>query len=308
MQAHLHPRVILLGAALLVALLGLAACQVDGPPPPGKSPSIIETPLRSWQARVSGIRWIAYSPTNADPNTGVEPPLDSLREDLTVLWNAGFTGLVTYGASGIVGREVPSLAGQLGFTGLLMGVWDPSSKEEMRAAVSAASNSLVLGYVVGNEGLNKRYDMLTLTSTMAALRKASDKPVTTTEEIDDYLDADLLALGDWVFPNAHPYFHNQTEPHLAVLWTSTTFVEVSRRSGRFVLLKEVGLPTAGAAGLSEENQRAYYRELADTPTRFVHFEAFDMTWKTLLPVEPHWGLFRSDRTPKLVVSAPTAIP
>jgi len=31
-----------------------------------------------------------------------------------------------------------------------------------------------------------------------------------------YADEDLLALGDWVFPNVHPYFHNRLEPETAL--------------------------------------------------------------------------------------------
>src|SRR5207249_4221348 len=59
-----------------------------------------------------------------------------------------------------------------------------------------------------------------------------------------------------------------------------------------------GLPTAGAAGLDEEVQAAFFScvEKADLP--FVFFEAFDQPWKTALPVEPHWGLFRADGMPK----------
>ncbi len=33
---------------------------------------------------------------------------------------------------------------------------------------------------------------------------------------------------------------------------------------------------------------------------FAYFEAFDQSWKDHLPIEPHWGLFASDRTPKPV--------
>jgi hypothetical protein len=98
----------------------------------------------------------------------------------------------------------------------------------------------------------------------------------------------------------HPYFHNQLDPELAVRWTQAAYDDFRRRTERFVLFKEVGLPTAGDPGavLSEATQAAYYRELAKVDVLFVYFEAFDQPWKTHLPVEPHWGLFRSDRTPK----------
>ena len=41
-------------------------------------------------------------------------------------------------------------------------------------------------------------------------------------------------------------------------------------------------------------------KLAKSKIKFVYFEAFDLPWKTKAPVEPHWGFFRSDRTPKLI--------
>lgn len=296
---------LLLGACLAV-LLGFAACGTGAPVSPTASATAsatVDPRLSAWESTVAALRWVAYSPTNANPDAGLEPTEASLREDLTVLRSAGFTGLVTYGSTGIVGRRLPYLAEELGFRGLLVGVWDPGNGDELASATAVAASPVVLGYVVGNEGLDQRYTLSEVTSAMDALRRAAGKPVTTTEQIDDYRDADLLAAGDWVFPNAHPYFQNLTDPHLAADWTSREFDDLSRRAGRFVLFKEVGLPTAGADGLSEESQRDYYQALALTPTRFVYFEAFDMTWKTHLPVEPHWGLFRSDRTPKLLAAS-----
>jgi exo-beta-1,3-glucanase (GH17 family) len=258
------------------------------------------------QVTLPALRWIAYSPTNADPNRSIEPTIDSIEKDLLVLREAGFTGLVTYSASGIVGRELPRLAQAAGFQGLIVGVWDVANQDEMAAAAASSLNPIVLGFCVGNEGLHKRYDMSQLRSAISKLKSSTAKPVTTTEEIDDYVDEELLAVGDWVFPNAHPYFHGQTEPDLAVRWTDAAFTDLERRAGaRFVMFKEVGLPTAGdtTGDLSEENQRDYYQELAKTEVRFVYFEAFDMEWKTTLPIEPHWGLFRSDRSPKLLASS-----
>ncbi len=251
---------------------------------------------------MSSIRWVAYSPTNADPNKGIEATRESIQQDLATLLQAGFTGLVTYSSSGILGQDLPQLAQEQGFEGLILGIWDPNSQEELSAAKAASQNPVVLGYCVGNEGLQKRYDLSTLTLAIHDLKEATGKPVTTTEEIDDYLDETLLAIGDWVFPNAHPYFHNQLNPTTAVSWTEAAYEDVVRRAGRFVVFKEVGLPTAGDAKgqLSEENQKQYYLGLMRTKVKFVFFEAFDQTWKTTLPIEPYWGIFKADRSPKLL--------
>ncbi len=248
------------------------------------------------------LEWIAYSPTNADPNQGMEPTVDSIRDDLAVLREVGFTGLVTYSSTGVVGSDLPQLAEEAGFQGLIVGIWDLENEEEIAAAKASSESPIVLGYSVGNEGLHERYEMSELRNVIEDVRSSTGKPATTTEQVDDYYtEEDLLSIGDWVFPNAHPYFHSVTDPDLAVTWTEAAFDDLaSLTAGQALVFKEVGLPTGGDTGgqLSEEGQKQYYLGLAVTDVDFVYFEAFDMTWKTTLPVEPHWGLFRFDRTPK----------
>lgn len=253
-----------------------------------------------WEQQVSRIVWVAYSPPSADPGKREEATPEEIRKDLAALRKAGFNGLVTYGSTGVMGRELPALALAQGFEGLIIGVWDPSSVEEVSAARAAAKSPLVLGYCVGNEGLGRRYQLPALSAVIRDLREATGKPVTTTEIVEKYSDESVLRLGDWVFPNAHPYFHSQLEPEAAVRWTESAYEDLGKRSGRFILFKEVGLPTAGDSQgrLSEAAQEQYYSALRRTGVRFVYFEAFDQPWKTELPVEPHWGLFNADRTPK----------
>jgi exo-beta-1,3-glucanase (GH17 family) len=205
---------------------------------------------------------------------------------------------------GVSGGELPRLAQEQGFTGLIIGIWDPTNQAEIEAAKTAAQYPIVMGYCVGNEGIHKRYEIPDLIKTIKDMKKATGKPVTTTEEIDDYVDEELLNIGDWIFPNSHPYFHNLLDPNLAVDWTKAAYQDMTRRAGnRFVLFKEVGMPTAGdkEGSLSEETQARYYQGLAKTGVKFVYFEAFDQPWKNSLPIEPHWGLFYSNRTPKQVI-------
>ena len=242
-----------------------------------------------------------YSPPLANPNKGIEPTVQAMRADIALLRQAGFTGLVTYGSSGAQGKYLPQLAQGAGFKGLILGIWNPSDQQEIKQAEAAASLPIVLGYCVGNEGLHQRYELDTLSSAIKSVRRSTGKPVTTAEEIDDYPSDGLLRLGDWVFPNAHPYFHGQKDPEAAVRWTQAAWDDIVRRSGRFVLFKEVGLPTSGdpQGRSSEESQSTYYSLLSKTNVKFVYFEAYDQPWKNQLPVEPHWGLFRSDRSPKL---------
>jgi exo-beta-1,3-glucanase (GH17 family) len=255
-----------------------------------------------WQAKIAGIKWVDYSPPSANPDQGREATADAIRQDLQALRQANFTGLVTYGSAGMLGKPLLGLAHDLGFEGVILGVWDPKSKGEIAAAKEAAKSPIVLGVCVGNEGLmEKRYTRDDLAEAIRDIREATKKPVTTTETVDRY-DDHMLRLGDWVFPNAHPYFSNVFEPKAAVAWTRARFREMKDRTKQMVMFKEVGLPTDGDKQhfVSEEAQCAYYDELATTMIRFAYFEAFDLPWKTRLLVEPHWGIFHADRAAKIL--------
>jgi exo-beta-1,3-glucanase (GH17 family) len=258
----------------------------------------------AWAKQLTDLTWVDYSPTMADPDNGVEPSIDSMTQDLVLLRKAHFTGLVTYSSAGNLGRELPRIAKVQGFQAIIIGVWDPNSKAEVNAAIAAAADPIVLGICVGNEGLDKkRYDFATLRNVVLQIRTATRKPVTTTEITEQYSNKELTELGDWVFPNAHPYFHKKLDPDEAANWTATAYRTMRKQTTRPLMLKEVGLPTAGDAGelLSESAQDRYYSKLKGmTDIRFVYFEAFDQYWKKHLPVEPHWGLFKIDRTPKLL--------
>jgi len=247
---------------------------------------LVATTSQSWEQKITQIVWVGYFPLTADPNQDTEATPEAIWEDLQVLRQAGFTGLVTYGALGIMGREFAEIAEAAGFEGLLMGVWDPNNTEELAATQAASDIAIVLGFCIGNEGLHRRYQLPELMDAMQHLRDVTGKPVTTTEELHDYADADFRLVGDWLFPNVHPYFSNVLNPERAVLWTQGAFKHLTKKNDKFVLFKEVGLPTAGDADekLSEANQKTYYVQLAETDVRFVYFEAFDQPWKTHLPI------------------------
>jgi exo-beta-1,3-glucanase (GH17 family) len=222
-----------------------------------------------------------------------------IREDLRILYEAGFRGVVTYSAGGVL-AEVPRLARETGFEGIVIGVWAPGDAEEIGAALQ--TDTYVDGYVVGNEGLYfNRYDLDTLERAVAELKERTGKPVTTTEVLSLYFkEPRLLELGDWTFPNTHPYWQGITDPFDAVTWTEDTFDELETRSnGKPVVLKEVGLPTEGAPRLSQNQQALYYTLLRESPVSFIYFEAFDQFWKSEDGVGPFWGLFDKDRSPKV---------
>ena len=258
-----------------------------------------------WIAKVNRIKWVTYSSPN--PNTGpgfYQPSPETIRNDLLTLKKAGFTGLVSYSSIGVMGKDFPSIAQEVGFKGVIMGIWDPTNESELDNAKYASSLPVILGYTIGNEGLYRSRDRYTLSELCYAisdLRASTSRPATTSEQSDDFDDhPQLYLVGDWLFPNAHPYWHATKYAENAVQWEVGKYREFTEESGRFVFFKEVGLPTRGAFGLSETNHDLYYRGLEKTDVHFVYFEGFDQPSKDHNSVEPHWGIFRSDQSPKLL--------
>lgn len=303
--------------AALAGLMLARASQIPAPPRPPQDPAQTAAILAAlppdcsrpananWVARVNRIRWVAYSSPNLDPDEGFHPPsAEAIYRDLLTLKKAKFTGLVTYGSAGIMGREFLDIAQAVGFNGVIMGIWNPRNRDELDNARAASELPIVLGYTIGNEGLygsRAPYTLPELCTAIAGLRRDAGKPVTTSEEIDDYTDhPELLSVGDWIFPNAHPYWHSTKYARKAVQWEQAQYRAMLARTDLLVLFKEVGLPTSGAFGLSEANHDLYYRELAATDVRFVYFEAFDQPSKNNSSVEPNWGIFRAGRAPKLL--------
>jgi hypothetical protein len=170
--------------------------------------------------------------------------------------------------------------------------------------MNAASLPIVLGYNIGNEGLSERrdrYSLADLCSTITSLRAGTGKPVATSEDIDTYYRRpELLQAGDWVFAIAHPYWHWTKYPLDAVRWELDQYAALQKRTDRFIFFKEVGLPSGGASGLSEASQDLFYRGLSQTDVQFAYFEGFDQPTKAYTSVEPHWGIFNANLSPKLL--------
>ncbi len=310
----------ILAVVLLFGGFVIAGCYSTTPAPQLMVP--ISTATQSlpatWSSSFIQLCWVAYSPTHFDPTTSpIQYPTEAdVSEDLRVLRQSGFTGLVTYGSNyqnpdkPDQMLDIAALAQDEGFIGMVVGVWDPANNLELKSAEQVNNNKIVVGYSVGNEGLDERYTLDVLKSAMERLRQSTGKPVSTTEQVHDYYEnSPLWTISDWIFPNAHPYFSGIHDPKEAVDWTVKVFSTLARVSNKTLIFKEVGLPSDGDVDLSEANQAEYYQLLRDTQVKYVVFEAFNAPWKHLgqpnsdgiylLPdPEPYWGIFTSGRMPK----------
>ena len=252
---------------------------------------------REFLDKVSNLKWIAYAPTNFDPQKKIFPSIDSIKKDLETLREYGFNGLVTYGSDDSLGY-IPEIAKEVGFSGVIMGIWIIDSPQEIANAID--SKEYVDGYCIGNEGLDVRYDIESLRAAISSLKKLTNKPVATTEQINYYAKADVYELGDWIFPNIHPFLNSVRDPAKAAQWIKGHYWILKKHCplDRAVLFKEVGFPTSGGNSASTSNQMKFFIAMQKLNIPFVYFEAFDQPWKRYLPVEPYWGLFKPNRKPK----------
>lgn len=252
--------------------------------------------------KIGTLKWVAYAPTNFNPIRAIFPDEESVRKDLELLYDYGFRGLVTYGSDGMLAR-VPEIARSVGFSGIIMGVWDIDSREEITSATMASP--FVDGYCLGNEGLNSRYTLDQVRAAIESMQAATHKPVTTTEQVFDYANDDLLALGDWVFPNIHPFLAEVKDPRRAAVWIQKHYQQLKKHcpADRIVFFKEVGWPTSGMFKANEANQKEFFKYMEKAAFVFVYFEAFDQKWKTDPSCEPYWGLFTAKRKAKRYIAA-----
>jgi exo-beta-1,3-glucanase (GH17 family) len=199
-----------------------------------------------------------------------------------VLYSEGWRGIVTYSMDGTL-RQVPRIAKKMGFTQVIAGLfWFDDDQLGRERAAALEEVRRIDGFVLGNEGLEfDRYSRQKLESELTALRADTGHPVTTTETMNQYRnDPSLLMLGDWVFPNIHPWFANIRSIPEAVEFVVHEYEALQTAvPGRTIVVKEAWWPTESEPAATEANQVAFFEQLAETCVMFIWGEAFDQFWK-----------------------------
>lgn len=186
----------------------------------------------------------------------------------------------------------------------------------MARLIEAYHDKLVLGLIVGNEGIiDNRYtydDLDAAVRRLAALSPASEQvPLATSEPSGDYGFERLRRFGAFLAPNIHPAIDQTAlDPGAAARWVIHQAATLARVAGKPVLVKETGMPGGGGDWFTPERQRDFWQAYLDggrlipVSATWVSlaaaFEAFDATWKaekTETPFEGHWGLLSPDRQP-----------
>ena len=257
-------------------------------------------------------QWITFDPPRFDPSTERRLNPDTIDTELRAMHDAGFTGLVTYTAR----MGFPAIARKakaMGFK-VIIGIWDPIDRQEVAAAL--AERAYADAYCVGHDGF-RRYGYDALEVAIQRVRLISRLPVSTTEPLASYLgEARLLAVGDWIFPDAR--VTETADPIEAATKTATMARRLAVANARRqpILLTFVTFPVPDATGASLDEQRRFYSTLLTT-TRgsqqtlpmevgvAVHL-AFDVPWRADWPFYqwyPHPGLLEGSGTPRPAVRA-----
>ena len=148
------------------------------------------------------------------------------------------------------------------------------------------------------------------------VKKSARQPVTFCENYVPWLVKlePLAKVVDFISVHTYPVWEYK-HIHESLEYTKDNYYAVVKKyPDKPVIITEAGWSTnSNGRGIhpetvNEKNQKIYYEDLmewteAENILTFV-FEAFDEEWKgSHEPLEPekHWGLFKIDRTPKLVM-------
>lgn len=252
--------------------------------------------------------WITFSPPRPfNPNVSAYPTEEQLRSALQQLYGEGWRGLVTYSLDGTL-SQVPRIAKEEGFQYVIAGLfWFDDAQLARERAAALQEASWIDAYVVGNEGLLfNRYEFPELKQEIESLRTATKRPVTTSEIPALYTPA-LLDVGDWVFPNIHPWNEGIRVITDAVQYVQAQYQGLQAQTSKPVVIREVWWPTGGGdPAATEANQAEFFRQLAGTNVKFIWGEAYDQYWKREAQPPnpdpgPHWGFHTEYGVPKQII-------
>lgn len=149
------------------------------------------------------------------------------------------------------------------------------------------------------------------------VKQNARQPVTFCENYVPWLNKlkPLVEVLDFISIHTYPVWEYK-HIHEAIEYTNNNYQSVaSLYPDKAIVITEAGWATnSNGRGIhpehvNEENQEVYFEDMMDWSEKnnvlVFFFEAFDEKWKgSSHPLEPekHWGVFRADRTPKLVIN------
>lgn len=276
----------------------------------------LEQPVSApdWDGHFNGVTYSGYRPGEG-PHTGKYPTEAEVREDFQQL--SQYTKHIrTYSAS--EGPAIGPIAQEFGMS-VMAGSWVQGDKDadakELKALIKEAKSSKAIDSVlVGNESL-LRQDLTVkqLSGYLDRVRKATKKPVSTTEPWNIWLDNPELAKHvDFIAVHILPVWEKQPVES-AVDFTFARLDDLHRKfPKKRIVLAETGWPSGGeangAAVPSLKNQSLYLRQFAERAKgrqdSYFIFTFRDELWKRKEEgrVGMYWGIVNTERHLKLAGS------
>lgn len=272
--------------------------------------------LSQFESKLKMLRWIVYEPIAYDPDLDKYSTIGEIRNELSVLFQAGFNGIITIESGGLI-CNIPQLAKEIGFHGMIMGVFDVTKAFEIRCAIKAAP--YVDAYCVGNMFTDYPFNEINVLDAMKKISEKTNLPVSTTLRPNGYRVFPKIAVNcDWFFPDVHGNWYTQASAEEIFDQTKRYLKEISLLQMQYpdkpVLLKFISFPSAEVENASPLEQYKFFRLLIeyvegsmDFPDRVYpsYFSAFDISWKTpdrgFPKGERYLGFFTSERKAKTVV-------
>ena len=199
-----------------------------------------------------------------------------------------------------------------------------SNKMFKLAELANRYSDIIFSLSVGNEASVDWTDHLVPTERLIKyvrdVRERANQPITFCENYVPWLSKLNTLAHELDFISIHTYpvweYKNIYE---ALDYTKENYWSVaSRYPEKPVVITEAGWATKSNGkgilreNVNEEYQKIYFEKLMDWAEKenilTFFFEAFDETWKgSPEPLEPekHWGVFKIDRSPKLVIKNAT---
>ncbi|WP_416439302.1 glycosyl hydrolase family 17 protein [Phnomibacter sp. MR] len=201
-----------------------------------------------------------------------------------------------------------------------------AAKIEKLIQLANTYSDIVIASSVGNEACVDWTDHFVpvqqVIQYVQRVKSMTKQPVTFCENYVPWLvNLDALAeVVDFISIHTYPVWEYK-HIHESIGYTKDNYYSVAQKyPHKPVIITEAGWSTnsngrgINPEAVNEENQKTYVNDLLEWTTKesiltFV-FEAFDEDWKgSPEPLEPekHWGLFKIDRTPKLVMQKTVAV-
>lgn len=287
----------------------------------------------------NGISYGAYR-DGESPGAGSLTSKEHILEDLRLIaqrWNL----IRMYGADQQAENVLEVIEEHKLPVRVMQGAWIASNQSqdvndaEVERLIKLANRfpDIVVAVNVGNEifvdwSAHRIEDMASVIEYLQAVRAAVQQPVTV---VDDYNfwnkpHAALIAQEvDFIGLNAYAFWNNKTIDE-ALEWTVSTYRDIAARyPGHVTAYTETGWPTSRVyddgsyegtliGKANEASQARFFSEYSawidEHQVTSFYFQAFDEKWKggddgdkAEDKAEKHWGVYKSDRTPKQVLDA-----